>query len=98
MTASQTHADASSTISLADEPQVLEVMRSSILNLWEVVNNLTRLRPTKKERYRVTVFGSARVPKEHWVYAAVRDLAAELTRCGCDIVTGRRPRPDAGGQ
>jgi predicted Rossmann-fold nucleotide-binding protein len=31
------------------------------------------------------------VPKEHWVYQAVRDLAAELTRLDCDIVTGGGP-------
>jgi predicted Rossmann-fold nucleotide-binding protein len=55
------------------------------------VNNLTRLRPSRRDRYRVTIFGSARVAKDHWVYLAVRDLAAELTRLGCDIVTGGGP-------
>jgi uncharacterized protein (TIGR00730 family) len=75
-------------VSLGDEQQVLEVVASSVLNLWEVVNNLTRLRPTTRQRYRVTVFGSARAPKDHWVYQAVRDMAAELTRLGCDIITG----------
>ena len=39
----------------------------------------------------MTIFGSARVPKDHWVYQAVRDLAAELTRLDCDIVTGGGP-------
>jgi uncharacterized protein (TIGR00730 family) len=39
----------------------------------------------------VTIFGSARVPREHWVFQAVRDLAAELTRMDCDIVTGGGP-------
>jgi uncharacterized protein (TIGR00730 family) len=78
-------------VSLGDERQVLEVLTASVLGLWEVVNNLTRLRPTRRERYRVSVFGSARTDQEHWVYAAVRDLAAELTRLGCDIVTGGGP-------
>src|SRR5262245_18904284 len=59
--------------------------------MWEAVNNLTRLRPTTRQRYRVTIFGSARVATDHWVYQAVRDLAAELTRLGCDIVTGGGP-------
>jgi uncharacterized protein (TIGR00730 family) len=86
-----THSDPAELVSLADEPKVLDVVASSVLNLWEVVNNLTRLQPTKRNRYRVTVFGSARVPKDHWVYQAVRDLAAELTRLGCDIVTGGGP-------
>jgi uncharacterized protein (TIGR00730 family) len=78
-------------VSLADEARVLEILQGSVLNLWEVVNNLTRLRPTTRQRYRVSIFGSARVPKDHWVYVAVRDLAAELTRLGCDIVTGGGP-------
>lgn len=78
-------------MSLADEPQVLDVVSASILNLWEAVNNLTRLTPSRRERYRVTIFGSARVPRDHWVYVAVRDLATELTRAGCDIATGGGP-------
>ena len=78
-------------ITLADEESVQRILQSSVLGLWEVVNNLTRLRPTKRDRYRATIFGSARVPKDHWVYSAVRDLAAELTRMDCDIVTGGGP-------
>jgi len=61
------------------------------MGLWDTVSTLTRLRPTRRVRYRVTVFGSARVAADHWVYGAVRDLAAELTRLGCDIVTGGGP-------
>jgi uncharacterized protein (TIGR00730 family) len=78
-------------ISLGDERKVLDLVSSSVLRLWEVVNDLTRLRPTRRDRYRVTIFGSARVPPDHWVYRAVRDLAAELTRLDCDIVTGGGP-------
>src|SRR5208337_2534872 len=76
---------------LSDERGALEILTKSVLGLWETVNNLTRLRPTKRERYRVTFFGSARVDPGHWVYATVRDVAAELTRLGCDIVTGGGP-------
>ena len=86
-----THSDSAELVSLGDEPKVLELVASSVLNLWDVVNNLTRLQPTKRQKYRVTIFGSARVPQDHWVYRAVRDLAAELTRLGCDIVTGGGP-------
>jgi uncharacterized protein (TIGR00730 family) len=78
-------------VSLADEKAVVDVVTSSIFKLWEAVNDLTRLHPTRRERFRVTIFGSARVPKEHWVYQAVRDLAAELTKMDCDIVTGGGP-------
>ena len=52
-------------VSLGDEKKVLEIVAGSIFNLWEAVNNLTRLQPTKRDRYRVTIFGSARVPKDH---------------------------------
>lgn len=78
-------------VPLSDEPAALEILRQSIFSLWDTVNTLTRLRPTKRDRYRVTVFGSARIDPGHWVYAAVRDVAAELTRLGCDIVTGGGP-------
>jgi uncharacterized protein (TIGR00730 family) len=81
----------SSFVPLSDEPAVLDVLRKSVLGLWETVNTLTRLRPTRRERYRVSIFGSARVDPNHWVYAAVRDTAAELTRLGCDILTGGGP-------
>jgi uncharacterized protein (TIGR00730 family) len=64
---------------------------STAYKLWDAVNTLTRLRPTKRSRYRVTIFGSARVPSDHWVYQAVRDLAAELARLDCVIVTGGGP-------
>src|SRR5215472_3123098 len=76
-------------ISLGNEREVLDPIANSIMGLWDVVNNLTRLR--QRERYRVTIFGSARVPEDHWVYAAVRDVAEELTRMGCDIITGGGP-------
>ena len=80
--------DDSSTISLGNEREVLDLVANSIMGLWDVVNDLTRLRPTQREHYRVTIFGSARIPEDHWVYAAVRDVAEGLTRLGCDIVTG----------
>jgi uncharacterized protein (TIGR00730 family) len=83
--------DAQAPVSLGSESAVIDLVANSIMGLWDVVNDLTRLRPTRRERYRVTIFGSARVPKDHWVYAAVRDVAEELTWLGCDIVTGGGP-------
>jgi uncharacterized protein (TIGR00730 family) len=83
--------ESSELVSLSDESRVTQIVGDSVLHLWEVVNSLTRLRPTRREKYRVTIFGSARVPKDHWVYQAVRDLAAELTRLGAEIVTGGGP-------
>lgn len=78
-------------VSLRDEREVLDIVENSIMNLWDAVNNLTRLRPTQRARYRVTIFGSARIPRDHWVYTTVRDVSEELTHLGCDIVTGGGP-------
>ena len=86
----QTH-PSESLVSLGDEQKALHLLADSVMHLWEAVNNLTQLRPTRRERYRVTIFGSARVPEGHWVYGAVRDLAEGLTQLGCDIVTGGGP-------
>jgi hypothetical protein len=54
----------STAISLGDEDRVNEVLASAVVGLWEVVNSLTRLKPSRRERYRVTIFGSARVSRE----------------------------------
>jgi len=81
----------SEVVSLADEDEVKQILANSVLGLWEVVNNLTRLRPSKKERYRVTIFGSARVPRDSWVFGEVKRLARTLADMGCDIVTGGGP-------
>ncbi|MEO2088739.1 MAG: LOG family protein, partial [Gemmataceae bacterium] len=88
---SDTPAAADSLVPLSDERAALDILTKSLFGLWDTVNTLTRLRPTRRDRYRVTIFGSARVTPDHWVYGAVRDIAAELTRLGCDIVTGGGP-------
>jgi hypothetical protein len=43
-------------VHLGDEEATAQVISQAVLSLWEVVNNLTRLRPTRRRRYRVTVF------------------------------------------
>jgi uncharacterized protein (TIGR00730 family) len=78
-------------VSLADEEAVKEVLVSSVLGLWDVVNNLTRLRPSRRERYRVTIFGSARAKPGTLGYEETRRVAATLAEMGCDIVTGGGP-------
>jgi len=78
-------------VNLSDEDHAAELIRRSVFGLWEVVNTLTRLRPTRRAEFRVTIFGSARIPPEHWVYGAVRDLAAELARMDCAVITGGGP-------
>ena len=78
-------------VSLADEEAVKQVLVGTVLGLWEIVNNLTRLRPSKHERYRVTIFGSARAQPGTFVYDETRRVARALTALGCDIVTGGGP-------
>lgn len=78
-------------VSLADEDNVKALLRETLLSLWEAVNTLTRLRPTSHERYRVTIFGSARAAPGSWVYDETRRMAAALTEMGCDIITGGGP-------
>ncbi|WP_040765425.1 LOG family protein, partial [Novipirellula maiorica] len=79
------------TISLADEDQVKEVLSGAVLGLWDVVNSLTRLRPSKRDRYRVTIFGSARVQPGTFGYEETKRCAAALAEMGCDIITGGGP-------
>jgi uncharacterized protein (TIGR00730 family) len=83
--------DTTDLVRLSDERRATEILAQSVLGLWEVVNNLTRLRPTAREEFRVTIFGSARIAPDHWIYGTVRDLAAELARMGCAIITGGGP-------
>ena len=80
-----------SVVSLADEDEVKQVVVSSILGLWEVVNELTRLRPSRRDRYRVTIFGSARLQPGTFGYEETRRTAAALAAMDCDIITGGGP-------
>jgi uncharacterized protein (TIGR00730 family) len=78
-------------ISLADEGAVKEAVWASVLGLWDVVNTLTRLRPSRRERYRVSIFGSARVTPGTVGYEETKRAAKCLAEMGCDIVTGGGP-------
>src|SRR5262245_38413024 len=80
-----------SQISLADEKAVTNVLVDSILGLWDTVNNLTRLQPTRRDRYRVTIFGSARAKPGSFTYEETKRAASELAKLGCDIITGGGP-------
>jgi uncharacterized protein (TIGR00730 family) len=80
-----------STVSLANEAAVKDIVVDSILGLWDVVNNLTRLQPSKRDRYRVTIFGSARAKPGTFAYEETKRVAAALSEMGCDIITGGGP-------
>ena len=68
-----------------------QIVRESMLKLWDVVDSLYKLRPKRSDRYHVTIFGSARILPGTLLYEDVRKLARELATIGCDIVTGGGP-------
>jgi uncharacterized protein (TIGR00730 family) len=78
-------------VSLANEEAVKKVLVDSVLGLWEVVNNLTRLQPSRRDRYSVTIFGSARAKPGSFVYEETKRVAKTLAELGCDIITGGGP-------
>jgi hypothetical protein len=79
-------------VRLDDEEAVKRVLVDTLFGLWASINTLTRLRPTKRERFRVTIFGSARTEQDHWVYQEVKRVAADLAAGGWgrDRSYGRR--------
>jgi uncharacterized protein (TIGR00730 family) len=91
MSTTDTHHDRPGTVSLADEEAVKQILTSTVFGLWDIVNNLTRLRPSRRDRYRVTIFGSARATPGTFVYDEVKRVAAALAEMGCDIITGGGP-------
>jgi uncharacterized protein (TIGR00730 family) len=78
-------------VSLSDEDQAKEILVKAVFGLWDVVNDLTRLRPSKRDRYRVTIFGSARARPGTFVYDEAKRVATALAEMGCDIITGGGP-------
>jgi len=91
MSSDQNGRDHTRLVSLADEEAVKAILASTMTGLWELVNNLSRLRPSRRERYRVAIFGSARAKPGTWVYDEVKRAAAAFAGMGCDIVTGGGP-------
>jgi hypothetical protein len=73
-------------VSLADEEAVKQILVNAVFGLWDIVNNLTRLKPSKSERYRVTIFGSARAEPGTFVYEEVKRVATALAEMDCDII------------
>jgi uncharacterized protein (TIGR00730 family) len=78
-------------IRLNDEDAATALIERAVTGLWEVVNELTRLRRTTRQNYRVTIFGSARIQPGSLAYESVKQLATELTQMGCDIMSGGGP-------
>ena len=78
-------------VRLSDEDATVALLERSVKGLWDVVNELTRLRRTTRQNYRVTIFGSARIKPDSLAYKGVKQLASELTTMGCDIMSGGGP-------
>jgi len=91
MSATDTTLHRTNAVSLGDEEAVKKVLTESVLGLWDVVNNLTRLQPSKRDRYRVTIFGSARAKPGTEAYEETKRVAKALAAMGCDIITGGGP-------
>jgi uncharacterized protein (TIGR00730 family) len=75
---------------VCESEETLRVVENALFNLWSVVNDLSRIRPPR-DRYRVSIFGSARANRGTPVYEDVFRLASRLAALGCDIVTGGGP-------
>ena len=91
MSAADTHLQRTGAVSLGDEEAVKKILVDSVLGLWDVVNNLTRLKPSHRDRYRVTIFGSARAKPGTVAYDETKRAAKMLAEMGCDIITGGGP-------
>src|SRR6476646_5754715 len=78
-------------VRLSDEDAATELLERAVTGLWEVVNELTRFRRTTRQNYRVTIFGSARLKPGTPAYDGVKQLAGQLTKRGCDIISGGGP-------
>ena len=83
--------ESAGTTVVADCPEAFEVVEDALRDLWNVVDDLSRIRPAETKYYRVTIFGSSRMQEGDPLYEDVRRLASELASMGCDIVTGGGP-------
>ncbi|MBI4704209.1 MAG: LOG family protein [Deltaproteobacteria bacterium] len=75
----------------SESPETQALVEEALRSLWAVANSLARIGPPRSDRFRVTIFGSSRVWPGQPLYEDVKLLAGELSRLGCDIVTGGGP-------
>lgn len=78
-------------MSASEPPAPADAIEQAILDLWGVINDLSRLPPPQTDYFRVSIFGSARVKPQQPLYEDVKRLATRLSAAGCDIVTGGGP-------
>jgi hypothetical protein len=78
-------------VRLSDEDATIAVLERAVTGMWDAVSELTRLRRTSRQNYRVTIFGSARIKPGTPAYDSVKQLATALAEMGCDIISGGGP-------
>jgi hypothetical protein len=78
-------------VDLGQTGAVHRILEDAVLGLWDIVDELTRIRPKRLPTYNVTIFGSSRIKPDHRVYEIVRRLARDLADLGCTIITGGGP-------
>jgi hypothetical protein len=78
-------------VRLNDEDATVALLERAVTGLSDVVSELTRLRRTTRHNYRVTIFGLARLRPGSFACESVKKLAGELTKMGCDIISGGGP-------
>jgi hypothetical protein len=76
---------------VCDNDATMSLVEDALGSLWMVANKLSRLRPTQRKRFSVTIFGSARIRPGQQLYEDVKELARVLSERGCDIITGGGP-------
>jgi uncharacterized protein (TIGR00730 family) len=75
-----------------ESEETFQVIENALFSLWTVVNELSRIKPPPAmSRFRVTVFGSARIQPGGRLYGEVKRLAEGVSALGCDVVTGGGP-------
>jgi uncharacterized protein (TIGR00730 family) len=67
---------------------LVQIIDGSVAQLWETIESLERLQPRNLERFRVSIFGSARIEDTHPLYQQAQELGRGLAEAGCDIITG----------
>ena len=85
MSSTPSPSDGDRLVSLSDEDAAGDILRTTVLDLWKAINSLTRLRPSKRDRYRVAIFGSARAQPGTFVYEEVKRVAAASPRWGATL-------------
>lgn len=88
MTQSETDPHGTRDQDCTETVDLCRIIDNSVAQLWETVEQLERLQPRNLKRFRVSVFGSSRVPPDSPLYADVRDITRRLSAAGCDLVTG----------